>query len=108
MRKRLDGGVQHDGPILCEKPSREVAMPTGFGKGGRLRRSGPARIIAGSLIDFGRRHLPRDVSHLLADIVAPRAGREGLELRLDIGGGLPVEPGRTELGVGRAMALIPK
>jgi hypothetical protein len=40
-------------------------MRSRFGKGGRLRRSGPGRIIAGSLIDFGRRHLPRDVSHLL-------------------------------------------
>src|ERR1700730_1751586 len=67
-------------------------------------RSRPARVIARSLIDLGRRHLPCDVSHLLADIVLPGASREGLELGLEVDGGLPVEPGRTELGVARAVA----
>jgi hypothetical protein len=67
-------------------------------------RSRPAGVIARSLIDLGRRHVPRDVSHLLADIVLPGASREGLELGLDVDGGLPVEPGRTELGDARAVA----
>src|ERR1700731_1040142 len=67
-------------------------------------RSRSARVIARSLIDLGRCHLPRDISHLLADIVSPRASRKGLELGLDVDGGLPVEPGLTELGVGYAMA----
>jgi hypothetical protein len=31
-------------------------------------------------IDFRRCHPTRDVAHLLADIVAPGAGRESLEL----------------------------
>src|ERR1700730_18538230 len=67
-------------------------------------RSRSARVIARSLIDLGRCHLPRDVSHLLADVVASRAGCEGLELGFDVDGGLSLEPGRTELGVGRAVA----
>src|ERR1700694_5793928 len=67
-------------------------------------RSRPAGVIARSLVDLGRRHLPRDVSHLLADVVASRAGCEGLELGFDVDGGLSLEPGRTELGVGRAVA----
>jgi hypothetical protein len=62
-------------------------------------RSGRPVLIARSLIDLGRCHLPRDIAHLLADVVASRVGREGLKLRLDIDGGLAVEPGRTEPGV---------
>jgi len=52
-------------------------------------------------MDFGRRHLPRDVSHLLADIVAPDASCEGLELGPDVDGGLSIEPEcrRIPLGV---------
>jgi hypothetical protein len=70
--------------------SRNAVLGTG---------SRPPRVIARSLIDLGRCHLPRDISHLLTDVVASRAGREGLKLLLDIDGGLAVEPGRTELGV---------
>ena len=66
--------------------------------------SGSARIIARSFIDLGCRHLPCDVSHLLGDVVPASPGCERLELRLDVDGGLSVEPRRTELGVGRAMA----
>src|ERR1700732_2376102 len=67
-------------------------------------RSRSARVIARSLIDLGRCHLPRDISHLLADVVASRADYEGLELGFDVDDGLSLEPGRTELGVGRAVA----
>src|ERR1700688_4476531 len=91
-------------------------MPGGFGKGMRAqtnfmfvldspcRESGPARKIARSLIDLGGCHLSRDVSHLLADVVPARTGCKGLELGLDVDGGLSIEPGRAELRVGRAMA----
>ena len=65
--------------------------------------SGPACIIARSVIDLESRHVPRDVSHLLADIVSPVASREGPELGLEIDAGLSIEPGRTELGVGGAV-----
>src|SRR3984893_3892713 len=67
-------------------------------------RSRSARVIARSLIDLGRCHLPRDISHLLADVVASRAGCEGLELGFNVDDRLSIEPGRTELGVGRAVA----
>src|ERR1700726_3736106 len=75
--------------------SRNAVLGTG---------SRPPRVIARSLIDLGRCHLPRDISHLLADVVASRADYEGLELGFDVDDGLSLEPGRTELGVGRAVA----
>src|ERR1700694_5650240 len=69
--------------------SRNAVLGTG---------SRPPRVIARSLIDLGRCHLQRDISRLLADVVSSRVGREGLKLRLDMEGGLAVEPRGTELG----------
>jgi len=66
--------------------------------------SGSARIVARSFIDLGCRHLPCDVSHLLGDVVPASPSLEPLELRIDVDGGPSVEPRRTELGVGRAVA----
>jgi hypothetical protein len=41
-------------------------------------RSGlPARKIACSRFDLVGRHLPRDIPHLLADVVVPSTGGEG-------------------------------
>ena len=65
--------------------------------GGIGRRSRPAGVIVRRLIDFGRRHLPCDVSDLLADVVAPVAGRKRLQLGLEVDGGLPVEPGHSQI-----------
>jgi hypothetical protein len=66
--------------------------------------SGSARIVARSFIDLGCHHLPCDVSHLLGDVVPASPSFEPLELRIDVDGGPSVEPRRTELGVGRAVA----
>ena len=83
-------------------------MLTRFGKSGyalrddrfpTVRSSGPARIIARGFIDLGGGHLPGDISHLLADVVAPAAGGEGLQLRLDVDGRLSIQPWRTEFGI---------
>jgi pyrimidine operon attenuation protein/uracil phosphoribosyltransferase len=63
----------------ARKALAEVDVLTGFGKGGRAainrmsRRSGPARVIVCSVVDLGCGHLPRDVSHLLADAVGNQA-----------------------------------
>ena len=92
-------GVIHT--IIRMMPSTQ---PLGFGWDCSRIGSGSARIIARSFIDLGCRHLPCDVSHLLGDVVPASPGCERLELRLDVDGGLSVEPRRTELGVGRAMA----
>lgn len=54
--------------------------------------SGSTHKVACSVIDLSRRHLPRDVSHLLADVVSPHASREGLELGLDVDGRLAFQP----------------
>ena len=56
--------------------------------------SGSSRIIARSLIHLGCRHLPCDVSWFANAWSCALMQPEGLS----------VEPSRTELGVGRAMA----
>lgn len=66
--------------------------------------SGSARIVARSFIDLGCRRLPCDVICSVTSFRRPLASFEFLELRIDVDGGLSVEPRRTELGVGRAMA----
>src|SRR6266849_5661554 len=49
--------------------------------------------------DFRRCHSARDVPHLLADVVAPGAGRKGLELCAQIDHRLSAEPSRAGLAV---------
>ena len=58
----------------------------------------------GRVVDFLRRQPPRDVAHLLADVVPPLAGCESLKLGLDIDGRLTFEPGASDLVVQRAVA----
>ena len=59
----------------------------------------PVRVEAARGIDFLWCHAARDVAHLLADVVAPRAGREGLELGAQIDRRLSFEPRRAGLAV---------
>src|SRR6185312_1149132 len=61
-------------------------------------------VIAGDLVDLFRGHLAGDVAHLLADVVAAGAGRERLQLRLDVDSRLTAKPGTTGLVVDVAMA----
>jgi hypothetical protein len=93
--------LQNSHPCIRMMPSTQ---PLGFGLDGSRIGSGSARIVARSFIDLGCLHLPCDVSHLLGDVVPASPSFEPLELRIDVDGGLSVEPRRTELGVGRAMA----
>src|ERR1700691_362858 len=95
---------QHGVADLMKCVSRQVrTMVEKFIPDGPCRQSGPARKIARSLIDLGGCHLSRDVSHLLADVVPARSRCKGLELSLDVGSRLAVEPRGAELGVSCAM-----
>jgi hypothetical protein len=54
--------------------------------------------------NFLRRHPPRDVAHLLTDVVSPVVRGEGLELGFDINSRLALKPGASNLVVERAVA----
>ena len=54
--------------------------------------------------DLGWCHLARDIAHLLADVVVPGAGRERLELGVQIDRGLSFEPRSAGLAVDFAVA----
>jgi hypothetical protein len=49
------------------------------------------------LIDLVGRHLPRDIPHLLADVVVPSTGSEGFELSLRCSPGVSNFAGSTEM-----------
>src|SRR3954462_3944251 len=65
-------------------------------------------IIRRGLLDFLRSHRPRDVAHLLADVIAALAGGKGLQLRLHVGLGLAFEPRAARLVVEAAVAGGPR
>ena len=75
-------------PPAGEQPNREAC----FGLS-------TFRVKLACCSDFGRCHPARDVAHLLADVVAPGAGRESLELAAQIDGRLSLEPRRARLAV---------
>jgi SAM domain (Sterile alpha motif) len=76
---RRQGFLSSDGAAATPTPPTVVPRKTGW----RRR--------------FPRPSLVRDIAHLLADIIVPGLGGKGLELRTQMGDGLPLEPRRAGL-----------
>src|SRR5215831_5915639 len=62
-----------------------------------------AAVPLGKRIPLGGIQRSRDLAHLLVDVVVPRPGGEGFELRLEVGALLSFERRRTLLEPERAM-----
>ncbi len=81
-------------PIMCQEL---ILLATRH----RLYILRTVRVEPARSIDFLWCHPARDIAHLLADVVAPDAGRKGLELGAQIDRWLSSKPSRAGFAFGR-------
>ncbi len=94
-------------PHLAAVPDHATHFPylsadfaNGMGGEIRLRLRG---IILNDVIYFFGGHLPRNVAHLLADVVVTLSLSKGLQLSFDVSGGLPLQPRSCDLVIDGAV-----